>query len=127
MDKREKKYTLIYLSVFLIIMTILIEHKNEIDANLAVTKGTIVHNYKGAKGSWAVEINYEVDNICYLHSFSSTSWCQNEECLKTSIKIEYSSKNPNVARAVRENGDILYPAMKIGEQNYQINCDTVFE
>lgn len=131
MDKREKKYALIYLSVFLIIMGILLvihlNHKDEINANLEITTGIIVRNFKGAKGSWTTEVKYKINNACYLHGFSSTFWCQDEECLGDSIIIEYSSKNPNIARAVRKNGEVLYPAMKLGEQNYQINCDTVFE
>ena len=134
MNKKLLSRDFIIFIITLIIVTIFFiwqyydhtQEKDEIDSNLKTTYGKIVRNYKQANSSWGVKILYKANRKCYLRGFSSTFWCQNEECLGDSIKIEYSAVNPNNSRAVRKNGEVLYPAMKLGEQNYRINCDTTF-
>lgn len=98
----------------------------EIESNYASTKGIIVKNMLEAKGSWGVKVKYEVNGVCYVRNFDGTFWCSNNSCLGDSIKVEFNAKDPNVSRIVRDNGEILYPSMKVGEQDYQVSCDTVF-
>jgi hypothetical protein len=99
------------------------KEKNEIDQHYANTMGVIVENVEGPNSGWDVKVKYKVNGICYAHHFSSTDWCQEGRCLGDSVKIEYSSRNPNIARIVEPDGERWYPSSKIGDQDYTVDCD----
>jgi hypothetical protein len=127
-DKKKGWYPVLIMAGFLILLFswIFYSHKkgkNEIDKHYANTLGVIVENNKEAHSSWNVKVKYKVNGICYAHHFSSTDWCQEGRCLGDSVKIEYSSRNPNIARIVEPDGERWYPSSKIGEQDYTVDCD----
>lgn len=98
------------------------KQKNELEENLTSTYGTITRSYKVANGAWHVKVRYRVDGTCYEHGFRST-WCCHNRCKGDSLKIEYSSKDPNIARAISPSGKVLYPGTKVGKQDYAVDCD----
>jgi len=127
-DKRKGFYQVLIVAtlLFLLFGWMFIRHQNkqhEIDKNYASTMGIIIKNEIEAKGDWGVSIKYKVKNKCYIRNFSSTTWCQEGSCIGDTVKIEYSSKDPNIVRLVRNNDKIQYPSFKLGEQDYTIDCD----
>lgn len=102
-------------------------NKNKIESNYAYTFGIIVENMLEANNSWGIKVKYEANGVCYVRNYDATFWCQNNDCLNDTIKVEYSAKDPNISRIVKAEGEIIYPTTKLGSQNYQINCDTIFE
>ena len=138
MEKKKKKensksdsiklaiYITIFAGIFIVLIFIHNRNVDEIESNYASTKGIIVKNMLEAKGSWGVKVKYEVNGVCYVRNFDGTFWCSNNSCLGDSIKVEFNAEDPNVSRIVRDNGETLYPSMKVGEQDYQVSCDTVF-
>lgn len=130
MERNDKLVVVSSISfVVLLFITIFYFHsieKEEIDINTATTKGIIVRNYKGSKGSWHVEIKYNINDTCYLRSFFSTVWCQNGYCIGDTIKIEYSSKEPNAMRILLDDGEKQYPATEL-DGDYIVDCDSVFK
>jgi hypothetical protein len=133
MKKQEKmpksdvyKITAMVIFVILLFSWMFYSHKkekNKIDQHYANTMGVIVENEIEAHSSWRVKVKYKVRDTCYARNFDSTTWCQEGRCLGDSVKIEYSSRNPNIARIVEPDGERWYPSSKIGEQDYTVDCD----
>lgn len=129
--ERSDKVVVLSSTSFVVLLVIVIFYfhgieKEEIDKNLKTTNGAIVRNYKGLRGSWSVEVKFNINDTCYLRDFSSTTWCQNGECLYDSVVLEYSSKDPNAVRMVLFDGEKLYPAIEL-DGNYVVGCDSVFK
>ena len=132
MTKMEKNIKQGYFTVASLVLFLIIvlggshifysKQEKELEANLSKTKGIIVRNYKDANSSWMVEVHYSVNGLCYYHNFYS-AWSNSNRCIGDSLVIEYSSIDPNNARAISPKGKHLYPGTKIGKQDYTVDCN----